>query len=326
FDSPLGRSYRLEFVVTHRGSGTMRRLGVFLVALARLTLWSLAGRGRIVHVHGTVRGSMYRKAICVLLAKALRRRVVFHIHSGPGDVAAFAAGLNRASAALFRLAFRRADVVLAVSAGSAASLKDAFGVEGIVIVPNVVPAVPDGPWKHQGGAEVTVAYLGGFANQIKGGEVLLDALERPEAAGLRTVLAGPGELPLRGRALVDGPALVEWRGWLAAAEKDLLLRAADIFVLPAISEGLPMALLEAMAYGLAIVATEVGGVPEAVNDGSEALLVPPEDPAALAVALGRVRGDAVTRDRLGRAAKVRAETFSPPAVAARMSELYRNLA
>jgi glycosyltransferase involved in cell wall biosynthesis len=325
-DSPLAEDYELQFVVTHRGSGKVRRLAVYLGALARLTLWSLAGRGRIVHVHGTVRGSMYRKAVCVLLAKALRRRVVFHIHSSPGDVAVFCGGLNRSSLALMRFAYRRADVVLAVSVSSAASLEEAFGVDGVVVLPNIVPAISERPREPRPGADVTVAYLGGFANRIKGGEILLEALERPEATALRAVLAGPGELPTRGRALVAGRAGVEWRGWLEGDEKDALLRAADVFVLPAISEGLPMALLEAMAYGLAIVATEVGGVPDVVSDGLQGLLVPPRDPAALAAALGRIGEDAAMRARLGAAAKERSEAFSPTAVAEQLGAIYRSLA
>jgi len=327
FDSPVAESYELGFVVTHRGSGKLRRLVVFLGALARLTLWSLAGRGRIVHIHGTVRGSMYRKAVCVLLAKALRRRVVFHIHSSPGDIAFFCGGLNRPSLALLRLAFRRADVVLAVSAGSAAALEEAFGVDDVVVLPNIVPAAPDDRLlEPRSEADVTVVYLGGFANRIKGGETLLEALERPEVATLRTVLAGPGELPPGAAALVGGRTGVEWRGWLEADERDALLRTADVFVLPAISEGLPMALLEAMAYGLAIVATEVGGVPDVVEDGVHALLFPPRDPEALADALGRVCQDAALRAGLGAAARERSEAFGPVVVAKQLDSIYRSLA
>src|SRR5712671_4922558 len=87
--SRLGEEFELEFVATHRGAGAARRFVVFLAALCRLAWWSLRGRGRLVHVHATVRGSMYRKAICVLVAKALRRTVILHVHSGPGDVATF---------------------------------------------------------------------------------------------------------------------------------------------------------------------------------------------------------------------------------------------
>jgi glycosyltransferase involved in cell wall biosynthesis len=321
--SPLAERYRQEFVPTHRGPGALRRLAVYLSALLRLTWWSLRGRGRIVHVHATVRGSMYRKAVCVLLAKALRRRVVLHVHSGPGDVSTFRAGLGLVSVAFLRFGFRLADVVLAVSSASAVALAEAFEVEGLVVIPNAAPAVSERVAKRAANDPPTAVYFGGFANPVKGGSVLLDALARSEAAGLRVVLAGPGELPPAGRTLVEDG--VEWRGWLDPPERDRTLRTADIFILPSTSEGLPMALLEALANGLAIVATEVGGVPDVVDPEREALIVPPADPTGLAEALGRLAANPDLRDRLGRAARERARRLGPAAVAARIDAVYRRL-
>ena len=78
-----------------------------------------------------------------------------------------------------------------------------------------------------------------------------------------------------------------------------LLPAFDAFVLSSRFEGLPIALLEAMATGVAPVATRVGGIPEVVTDGRDGLLVEPGDPAALAGALDRILGDDALRDRLG---------------------------
>ena len=318
FGSRLGEEYELEFVATHTGTSAVRRLPIFLAALVRIAWWSLRGRGRIVHVHATVRGSLYRKACCVILAKALRRRVVLHVHSGPGDVASFRAGLGALSVAYLRLGFRRADIVLSVSAASAAALAEAFGAEDVVVVPNAVPTVPPGERATPADGPPLAAYLGGFANPVKGGEVLVEALAGDGLDGLRTVLAGPGEPP-------ELPAGVDWRGWLDDAGKDSLLREADVFVLASTSEGLPMALLEAMSYGLAIVATAVGGVPDVVADGEQALVVAPGDPAALAAALSRVAADPALRQRLGAAALTRAEDFSPDAVATRIGDVYRRL-
>ncbi len=324
--SRLGEEFELELVATHRGAGAARRLLVFLGALGRLTWWSLRGRGRLVHVHATVRGSMYRKAICVLAAKALGRRVILHVHSGPGDVATFRARLHGLRLALIRRAFERADVVLSVSAASARALADAFGAEEIVVVPNPVPLVERRADAGAGGGEPLAVYLGGFANPVKGGEVLLEALGRPGAARLRYALAGPGEPPGGAGALPGPPPAVAWRGWLEEEEKAALLRAAEVFVLASTSEGLPMALLEAMSYGLAIVATAVGGVPDVLTDGEQGLVVAAGDAEALAAALGRLGEDPELRARLGAAALARAADFSPDAVAERIAAVYRALA
>ncbi len=323
FASPLSERYRLEFVATHRGSGWVGRLSVFCLSLWRLTWWSLRRRGRIVHVHATVRGSMLRKSLVVLLAKALRRRVVLHMHSGPGDLVAEHAKLGPRRIALFRLMFRRADVVLAVSAASAEALEELYRVSGVVVVPNPAPAAPDAPLDQ--GAPPLALYLGGFANPVKGGKQMLAALALPELAELDAVLAGPGELPEEGRALLAARPQMEWRGWLEDAEREAALREAAIFVLPSTSEGLPMALLEAMAWGRAIVATAVGGVPEVLSDGENGLVVPPADPPALAAALARLAADASLRARLASAARERARRLNAEEVTDRLDAIYRRL-
>lgn len=325
-DSPLAGRYELEVNPTYRGPAPLERLAVYCLALVRLVVWSLRRRGRIVHVHATVRGSMYRKSVCVLLAWALRRRVILHVHSGAGDIAAFRAGRGRLSLALFRAAFAVADTVLAVSARSAEALREAYSVPLPRVVPNAAPTVPAFARPEAPGAELQVAYLGGFANPAKGGDVLLAALELalPRAPALRLTLAGPGELPPAGRELIELPA-VSWAGWLEPAERDALLRGARALAMPSRSEGLPMALLEAMSFALAIVATDVGGIPEVIDAGHEGLLVPPEDPRALADALCALAVDPALVTRLSRSARGRAEKLDAVEVAGRLEQLYASL-
>jgi glycosyltransferase involved in cell wall biosynthesis len=105
-----------------------------------------------------------------------------------------------------------------------------------------------------------------------------------------------------------------------------LMRAIDVFVLSSLHEGVPMVLLEAMALGVPIVASRVGGIPEILEDRREAVLVPAKDPAALARAIGALAGSSGLRAELIRAARVRVETqFSIETTAAKMREMYRSL-
>ena len=327
-ESPLAERYELEVVPTYRSTKPLPMLGIFLLSLLRLTAWSLRRRGRIVHVHATVRGSTYRKSVVVLVARALRRRVVLHVHSGAGDIAFFSAGRDRLSLVLIKAGFAAADVVLAVSEASAAALASAYGLSGVQVVPNAAPTVPPFERRQPGPEEpVEVAYLGGFANDAKGGDVMVAALELALAREprLRVTLAGPGEPPAAATELVAANEAVTWAGWLDAGQKDELLRRVPIFAMPSRSEGLPMALLEAMAYGMAIASTSVGGIPEVLESGVEGLLVPAEDPEALAEALCRLAGDEELRQRLSAAALARARELDEVEIANRLAALYISL-
>jgi starch synthase len=106
-----------------------------------------------------------------------------------------------------------------------------------------------------------------------------------------------------------------------------LLSHATVFACPSLYEPLGIVNLEAMACGTAVVASAVGGIPEVVSDGETGLLVPPDDPEALAAALNALLGDPARADALGRAGRDRAVTeFGWQAVAAQTADLYAELA
>jgi glycosyltransferase involved in cell wall biosynthesis len=120
--------------------------------------------------------------------------------------------------------------------------------------------------------------------------------------------SGPLEAALRHRSADLG---LGDRSVFAGSRHDVLelLPGFDVFALSSRFEGLPIALLEAMATGLACVVTRVGGIPEVVTDGRDGLLVEPGDPDALATALGKVLADDQLRADLGRRAADRSEDF-----------------
>jgi glycosyltransferase involved in cell wall biosynthesis len=152
-------------------------------------------------------------------------------------------------------------------------------------------------------------------------------LVRERFPGVRCLIVGEGrcrgEIMERIRALGLAEHVL-----LPGARADIaeLLAAADVFVLSSIREGLPVALLEAMAAGTAVAATSVGGIGEVVVDGESGLLVAPDDAAALAGAIGRVLGNIELRRRLGaNAARVVRERFSIEKTAEQTGALYTAL-
>ncbi len=164
----------------------------------------------------------------------------------------------------------------------------------------------------------------------KGHDVLLRALAALAGEGRQVRLDiigdGPERAALEALARQLGVASrVRFLGRRDDVPK--LLGEADAFVLPSLSEAFPLTVLEAMASGLPVVATAVGGVPEAVRDGETGLMVAPGEPGELAGALARVLDDGELARSMGRAGRRRVEElFSLEATARRHARLYRRLA
>jgi glycosyltransferase involved in cell wall biosynthesis len=149
---------------------------------------------------------------------------------------------------------------------------------------------------------------------------------RERVPEVRFVLIGRGPLEPATRRLAAELGLVGtvvFTGFRTDAHR--LLAALDVFALSSTYEGLPIALIEAMALGRPAVVTRVGGVPEVLGDGAQGLLVPPRDPAALADGLLRLLGDPGLRDRMGAAARARAADFDIRKAVRRMEQVYAGL-
>ncbi|HEY7069624.1 MAG TPA: glycosyltransferase [Acidimicrobiales bacterium] len=226
-----------------------------------------------------------------------------------------------------RLTYGRNAAVIAVSGAVARSVGGTRPAPEVVVHGVEPPAgPPTGPAEARSrlgldGSGPVVGTVGNFTAK-KDHATLVQALSALPA-DVRLVLVGLGPLEADLRALVAREGLAE-RVTFAGSRDDVaaLLPAFDVFALSSRYEGLPIALLEAMAAGRPCVATSVGGVPEVITDGEDGVLVPPDDPAALAAALTALLDDPARRTELGRRAAARAEDFRLDAAVARIEAVY----
>jgi glycosyltransferase involved in cell wall biosynthesis len=286
---------------------TLRRHRVALAHSHEFTMavygaWA-ARRAGVAHVF-TMHGSRY-------YAGRLRRRVAMRVAAElSGSVVAVSRSLTRH---LSRDLWIRASRIVTIA-------------NGVRLTPIAQSSLRD-ELKLGAGDHLAVAV--GNLYPVKGHEYLLQALAllAERFPRLHVAVAGRGELerPLLARA----QALhVNERFHLLGLRSDVgnLLAGADVFVMPSLSEGLPLALLEAMLASRPIVATAVGEVPIALSDGQAGVLVPPADAGALASALAGVLSDAVRARRLGAAAALRAaEEYTLDMMIARYVALYAHL-
>jgi glycosyltransferase involved in cell wall biosynthesis len=317
--SSLGQRFELVEVETHADAVLPAKIAIAGRGLARVAELLARGRIDIVYLHSASYGSFRRKAIAAAMARAAGRPYVLHVHGG-----AFADYHRRAARperALIRRTLSRACAVVALTPVWARRLEEISPCR-TVVVPNPVrlPERRAEPSRRPARV-VTLGRLG----EAKGSLVLVRAFaalaDHPEAT---LILAGDGP-PEPVRALAKRLGVsdhVITPGWIGPEARDELLAGASVFVLPSRQEGLPLAMLEAMAFGLPVVVSPVGGVPEVVRDGREGWLVPPDDPAAVTRALGHLLADPVAATRMGQCARHTMEAgYSLDVVADRLGDL-----
>jgi glycosyltransferase involved in cell wall biosynthesis len=288
-----------------RGQGNLF-LASFVFARALAQFWLSARRGEVdlLHINLASSGSAYRKLILAAMARRLGIPYVIHLHSGRFDQFWRTAGPRLAQAIDEAFANASAIIVLGQYWASIVGERVPGGRGKIIVLANAtrpsqgdcVPASDD---------RVRITFLGKIGPN-KGTQQLIEALAALKHRNNWTAtICGNGtveesrdlaeKLGIAGRTVfpgwVDEPATVEQ------------LRGTDIFVLPSFSEGLPMSILEAFAWGIAVVATPVGSVPEVIEHESNGLIVPVGDVPALTQALQRLIEDGALRRALGNAAR-----------------------
>jgi glycosyltransferase involved in cell wall biosynthesis len=295
-------------LLVSRGRGSIWLAPFYLLrALAIVAVESGRGRVALVHVNVASKGSTWRKLTIVAAAALFGVPIVLHLHGGGYRL--FVAGLPDFAVRLVGWMFRRASrvIVLGQDWGDFVSATFHVKTENIVILPNGVPDPGPGPRRSEiVGEAARLLFMGRFSPE-KGISDLVAALSNDELADLdwTAMIAGGGDASLPGQDPLKAKlsARITYPGWLSPDEARQAYLDADIFVLPSHLEGLSIALLEAMAHGIAVVATPVGAHGDVIRDGENGLLVPPGDIPALRGALHRVISDQALRRNLGRAAR-----------------------
>ncbi|HEY0833853.1 MAG TPA: glycosyltransferase family 4 protein [Azospirillum sp.] len=326
-------AFALRHIPTHVDGGRLRKLLAAVRALGRFAGVAAAGRVDVVHVHFSAHASFYRQSAFILLCALLGIPRVGQAHAGAFPT--FYAGCGPLRRRYVRFVLNRLDRLFVLSREWGDFYGDLYPRERLVVIPNPVvvpPAVDEGPAADQGpeADDGPVVLALGRLGPGKGTYDILDAIPAVVARfpTARFWFGGDGEVDTVRARIAGEPWAdrVRLLGWVDGAEKEAVLRAADVFLLPSYAEGLPMALLEAMAYGLPVVTTPVGGIPQAIAHGETGLLVDPGDVPALRAAIESLLADPPRARALGMAARrlVR-ERYDVALVQDRVAAVYAEL-
>ncbi|MBW7995647.1 MAG: glycosyltransferase family 4 protein [Candidatus Glassbacteria bacterium] len=307
-------------------AGKLRRLGGSLLLAVRLLTLLLSERPSIAHIHSSSFLSFWEKGVLLLVCRLFRRRTVLHMHGGMFESFYTASRFKP----LIRLILDRADVIVVLSSywkefcGSITESR-------LEIVPNCAKENFFSAEGGRGDGE-TVVFTGSVGPR-KGVDVLLEAVSLLRSRGVTNPVVLAGDQEEEGgidayRSLVAERDLGEviFLGEVHPPELIGLLAKAALFCLPSRAEGLPIALLEAMAVGLPVVATPVGGIPDALAEGVNGFLVPVGDSRMLADRLEQLLRDPGLRKKIGAANYGKARSYYHPEATSRtLADLYHSM-
>lgn len=307
-------------------------IGYFAGQYLRLLRTLMTDRSiRIVHIHGASYGSFYRKFVVFLTARYLfGRRTIYHMNGSEFEV--FYTKSPAPIKSLIRFMVEKTDVMLCLSESWRAFFTANFTMQRIEVLGNVidVPPVPTHPKASaSSSAPLNVLFLGLIGNR-KGIFDLLDVIRQHRAdwqGRLELTIGGNGDTA-RLEAFIqehDLGSLVRFAGWVSGGAKQQLLTDSDVFILPSYNEGLPLAILEALSYGLPVISTPVGGTAEVVIDGLNGFLVTPGDKGAIYDRLNRLIDAPLLVRQMGLASARLAEPYMPDAIFPKLLAIYTDL-
>jgi glycosyltransferase involved in cell wall biosynthesis len=312
---------------SERGSRIAQGM-IYLLAVVQ-TLNLALGRRTVFHVHFAGQGSLLRKGMICVMLRLLRCQYAVHSHAA--DTNLFPARLPRPGRRLLLWGISGAGRVIVLTQFWHDYYSSLLHLppDRLLLLPNpadLPKTIPDRSRRRQ----LRVLFLGRIGVR-KGAFDLIRAF-----AGLPADLRSFCHLTVAGdgdtaevRALAAELGCLDRLsipGWVGKAEVERLLVESDVLALPSYAEGMAMALVEAMSWGLPVVTTSVGGAAEFLEQGSNCLLVTPGDVGGITAAISELARDSAYRLQLGRAARQTISRFSIDTYVCTLAGVYEELA
>lgn len=322
-ETSLWTEWNIRQVVTHRDGSKWTKLATFVAGVASFAIELVRFRPNLVHLHSSADASFVRKSIVLWMSRLVGIPAILHMHGS--DFLRYYNDSPRLFQAAIRSTLSQANAVVALGEAWASTLRGIAPGARIAVVPNAVrparPVTQPGP-----GETVRVVFLGRVGER-KGAFRLLRAWSLLESPAATLTIAGDGAVE-QARSLIRQLKLensVQVSDWLSPDAVSDLLDRSHVLVLPSRTEGQPMAVIEAMARGMCVIASDAGGLGEMIGGGC-GVIVPPDDVDSIAASLRLVISDQELRKRCSAAAFERVEQrYDVRTVVRRLDSLYREV-
>ena len=309
-----------NFVTISRKSNIWNNIALFTRGLIKFIFILLFNsKIKIVHIHTSQRKSFIRSNVFMRLAKLFKKKLVLHIHGG-GFKDYYYEEPNYVTKCL-----KRCDVIIVLSDEWKEFLKS-VGFDS-VIVENVITE----PVKREVQDDGIVHFLFlGLITKLKGIYDLVEVIanHKDEFIGKMVLhVGGNGETDVLVRVIKDLGVedIVKFEGWVGDEKKTDLMNKCKVFILPSYVEGLPLSILEAMSYNMAIISTRVGGIPSLVKDQKNGLLFEPGDKNAIYSSVKRLVFEKDLLLSMGKDNSQMVVDYYPDIVAKKLTEIYQSI-
>lgn len=278
----------LQHIATLQDVSLIQKILVFNNAIFHFVKTLLQKKVDLVHIHFSSRGSTFRTLILIVFVLAFRKPIVLHSHGSGFHL--FYSQQSFWIQKIIRYLFRKTNLIIVLSNSWKEFYIKNLDLEEskIAVLPNPVKLPSQNKYNKTSNI-VKFIFLGRIGER-KGAFELIKAFSQIPAQYRNLsalTMAGDGDAEVA-RNLVNDLNLadkVTILDWINSQERDNLLAESDVFVLPSHNEGLPMAMIEAMSFGLPVITTPVGGIPELITDGNNGILIEPGNIGELSAAM-----------------------------------------
>ncbi len=315
-------------VTRKRGNSKLINAFYFPFLILRVIYKLLTDRAvKIVHIHGSIGGSFFRKYMIYKIVRLFsKKKVIFHVHSG--GIKKFYNGSNATVKKWIRDIINNSDMVICLSESWKKYFTETFSPRKLEVVNNMI-LPPKNTGRIDADNRFTLLFLG-LITENKGIFDLLKVIadNREEYNGkLLLRVGGNGKTKQLEEVIAELHLenMVTFEGWVSGEHKEQLYRSSDVLILPSYFEGVPLVILEAMSYGLPIIATNVGGIPDILERWNNGILLEPGDAVQLNNAILKLMNDKGLQSQFSECSQKGISNFYPDSVLEKLQKIYQEM-
>ena len=271
--SQLEKDYTIIYVESYMDGGKTQKIIKGICGYFHFLKVLLKDNPDIIHIHSSFGASFYRKIFFIYVSSLFKKPVINHIHGS--EFGLFYTNASKTKKRFIKRVWNKCSVFIVLSEKWKEIFSDVIPKEKMVVIENYSKNIKEGDRTQ---CHNRILFLGSI-NKMKGCYDIVDVVTKIKEKNteIKMIIAGTGDIGNIKKASLERNIQnnISFPGWLDEIERDHYLKMSDIFFLPSYTEGMPMSILEAMGYGLPVVSTNIGGIPDLVKNNENGYLSDP---------------------------------------------------